>query len=118
MKGGKIMKKLLVLLTMIVTMFLIGCKGEFSPHDKIYEFELLSLRNGKNVSGSFILGTGSVGVHEFYYMFLKNNKDNSISRVKIQTFRVRIFEGVVTFSTRLTEFLLGRAVFGAVNLNL
>ena len=72
---------------LFLILILLGCSN------RTYKFELLSIDNDKELTGSFFIGTGAIETSEYYYMFIRNNNDRSIVRIKLDTYRVKIYEG-------------------------
>jgi hypothetical protein len=62
---------------------------EVSREDR--QYQIYSIRNNDNISGSFFLGSGRINEVEHYYMFAKNERGGFI-RSKIQVNNAALYE--------------------------
>lgn len=88
-----------------VVLFIISTTVVFYSHDfkmsepekiEIIKENIYSLNNGNsNVSGAFILGTGTIGSSETY-TYYNQNQDGSKERKSVRTSETKIYEGFET----------------------
>ena len=59
--------------------------------ESICSIPIVSIKNRSNISGSFTLGTGSIGETE-YYIYFKQYEDGGIQKDKVATYLAVLYE--------------------------
>ena len=109
------MKKV-ILLILIISFSLVSCEVENKYYNASFKEQIISLKAEKNITGSFVLGTGSINETDYYYFFIKDTIFDGYKKPKIQAFNTLIVEKdtIPTFiknkvlKVKTTSYLFGK----------
>lgn len=96
-KGACLGATVVVLLSFNLFLFMIGglilegTSAGLSYEDRSYEINIYSLRSEEQVSGSFVIGSGTIDSREYYYFF-RDHGDNAFIRGKVRASSTPIIE--------------------------